>query len=485
MPGVVVTTQTQIGPSAALRAQSGQFFVVGLTERGATDAPILVRGMADVENLLGPRVSYSAVWDQLKTFFDEGGLQAYVARVVGPTATKGTLQLMDSHPTTPVPTLRVDAANPGAWSSNLKVEIQSGSLANTYRVIVTLNGAVVEDKTNLATPEDAVLAFANSPYVRFTNLGSATTPPDNNPAAIAAVALSAGSDDRQSVNETHYLSALSRFTRDLGDGCVAIPGQTSNTIWVGIEQHCRENNRIGLLSAALGDDKATLLTRAGELDSEYVGLFAPWIKVPDGAGGTRTISPEGYVAACRARAHDQIGPWAIPAGKIAVANTVVDVHQRFNEADANDLDAGKVSVIRVIANTIRLYGWRSLSSDTANYTFLKDRDLLNHLVVESEKRLEDYVFQTIDTKGHLLSQINASLTGLVQPIAEMGGLYPRVDPVTQQQIDPGYKVETGSEVNTPQTLAENQIRARLLVRISPAGGLVSLVIVKVGVLSGL
>lgn len=484
MPGVVVTTQTQIGPSAALRAQSGQLFLVGLTERGATDAPVLVRGMADVENLLGGRVTYGSVWDQLKTFFDEGGLQAYVARIVGPAASKGTLQLTD-RAGVPLPTIRVDAQNAGSWSTQLTVQVMDGSLANTFRIIVRLNGVVVEDKTNLADPATAVLAFTNSPYVRLTNLGSVTLAPNNNPAVLAATALSAGNDDRAAITSAHYVTGLSLFGPDLGDGAVAIPGQNVNAVWIGIRDHCQVNNRVGLLAAALGDSKATLLTRAAEIDSEFCGLFAPWITVPDGAGGTRIISPEGYVAACRARAHEGRGPWAIPAGKIAVANTVVDVNQKFTEADANDLDNGRVNVIRTIAGTIRLYGWRSMSSDVGNYWFLKDRDLLNYLVVESEKRLEDYVFQTIDTKGHLQSQIAASLIGLVQPISDAGGLYPMVDPLTSITIDPGYKVETGATVNTPQTLANNEVRARLSVRVSPAGGLVSLTIVKVGVLSGL
>lgn len=485
MPGVVVTTQTQIGPSAALRAQSGQFFIVGLTERGSVTDPILVRGMADVESLLGSRVSYGAVWDQLKTFFDEGGLQAYVSRVVGPAAAVGTLELVDREEDTPLPTLQVNAANPGAWSSRLKIQVQNGSIENTFRIIVTLDDVVVEDKTNLASPVEAVAAFSESQFIRVTDLGSTTNAPDNNPAVLPPTALSAGTDDRVSVTTSDYVAALNRFKRDLGDGAVAIPGQTDNSVWIGIEAHCRANNRIGLLSAAIDADKTTLLSRAGEIASEYCGVFAPWIKVSDGNNGTRTISPEGYVAAVRTRAHDQIGPWAIPAGRIAVANSIQDLHVRFPEADADDLDNGKVNIIRVVANTIRLYGWRSLSNDPGNYWFLKDRDLLNNLVVQAERRLEDYVFATIDTKGHLLSQINASLVGLVAPIASAGGLYARIDPMTGQEIDPGYKVETGSEVNTPTTLAGNEIRARLLVRIAPAGGLISLTIVKHGLHSGL
>lgn len=484
MPGVVVSTQTQVGPATALRAQSGQFFVTGLTERGSVTAPILVRGMADVEALLGERVSYGSVWDCLKSFFDEGGEQAYVARVVGPAATVGTLTLVD-RAGSPVNTVRVDAASPGSWSSQLKVRVVNGSVADTYRITVYLNDEVVQDVNNIATPAAAVTSFAESQYIRCTDLGSATAAPNNNPATLTATALSAGTDDRASVVAAGYVSALALFLASLGDGSVAIPGQTGTTIFEGIRDHCEANNRIGLLSGALGADKAALLALVPGIDSEWCGLFAPWIKVPDGLGSTRTISPEGYVAAVRARAHGITGPWRVPAGQIAQANTVSDVYTRFSESDADDLDAGRVSIIRIVANTVRLYGWRSMSSDEAEYWFLHNRDLLNNLVVESEKLLEQYVFQPIDSKGHLQAAMNGTLTGLVKPIADKGGLYARIDQTTGQQIDPGFKVETGSSVNTPASLAQNEVRARLLVRISPVGGLIDLTIVKVGILAGM
>lgn len=485
MPGVKVQTQTQVGPSAALSAQSGQFFLVGLTERGSTTTPTLIRGMADVAAQLGVRVSYGAVWDQLKTFFDEGGEQAYVARVVGSAATVGSLTLVD-RAGSPLNTVRVDAANEGSWSTQLKIQVTNGSIANTYRIIVLLNDVVVQDVTNLPTPAAAVSAFQTSPYIRCVDLGSATAAPNNNPAALAATALSAGSDDRASVITADYTAALAQFTNDLGDGAVAIPGQTANGIWTAIRDHCvNSKRRLGLLSAAMAADKTALLGRVPEIDSEYCGLFAPWIVIPDGAGSTRTISPEGYVAACRARAHEATGPWRVPAGLIASANTVSDLNLTFSEADANELDAGKVSVIRRISGTIRLYGWRSLSSDVDNYWFLKDRDLLNNIVVSSEGLLEQYVFLPIDAKGQLLSSINATLVGLVDPIAQKGGLYPRIDQATGQMLDPGYKVDTGNSVNTPATLAGNEVRAIVYVRISPAGGLINLTIVKVGVLAGM
>lgn len=484
MPGAVVTTTTRSGQSGPLQAPSGQFFAVGLTERGSVSEPILLRGMADVATYLGDRPSFGALYDQLQTFFNEGGTQAYVARVVGPAASVGNLSLNDRNGT-PVATLRVDAANPGVWSSRVTIEVQNGSITDTFRIIVRLDGDVVEDVTNLSSPLEAVAKFAKSPYIRVVNLGSATTAPNNNPAVLAATALSSGADDRASVTATHHVDALARFNVDLGDGAVAIPGQTGSTTWDGIIAHCETHNRIGLLAGIQNETVSNLKTQATGLDSEFAGLFAPWIVVSDGGYGTRTISPEGFVAARRNRAHEQLGPWRAPAGAMGKAETVIDLAQTFDTDTGQELDDAKVSVIRKIQGSIRLYGWRSLSNDTDNYTFLKDRDVLNRLVTVAGQRIEQYVFEPVDGRGQLLSALKAELIGLCVPFVDAGAFYPLVDPITGQQVDPGYKVETGSEVNTQQSLANNEVRARLSVRISPTASLINLNIVKVGILAGL
>lgn len=431
--------------------------------------------MPDYAQFLGSRVSYGALYDQLLTFFSEGGEQAVVARVVGPAATVGNLTLVDNAGT-PQNTLRIDAASAGAWSTQIKVQVLDGSLTNTFRIIVTLNDVVVHDVNNLATPADAVNAFSTSPYVRAVNLASATTPPNNNPDTLAATALSAGTDDRASATDTHYVSALDRFDYEQGDGAVAIPGRNTTAIWTGINTHCKANNRIGLLAAVQSESKANLLNRVSEVNSEYCGLFTPWVRISDNAGSYRTISPEGYVAGCRARAHSATGPWRVPAGDLAVANTLVGLDVVYSRSNASDLSDGRVNVIKIVANSIRLYDWKSMSSNS-EYTYLHNRDLLNYLVVQSEKVLETHLFKPIDGKNQLLSQVAASIVGMVSPIAKANGLYPLYN-AQNQQIDPGYKVITDNTVNSPADLALNKIAARLMVRISPVGAFITLTIVK-------
>jgi hypothetical protein len=247
--GVTVTTNVLQPSGGPDLARAASFFVVGITERGDTTAPVVVRNMAEAQTLLGNRVSYGAVYDALQTYFGEGGSRAYVARVVGGAATKGTLTVNDG---SAVPTLRFDAQNAGAWSSTVQVQVDAGTQTNTYKVTLLLAGNVVEVHDNLADPNAAVAAFAASPYVRATNLGSATAAPGNNPATIAATALSAGNDDRGTVNAAAMVTALAQFGPDLGPGAVAIPGQPSGNVGAGLLAHAAANRRVALLAAAQG-----------------------------------------------------------------------------------------------------------------------------------------------------------------------------------------------------------------------------------------
>jgi phage tail sheath protein FI len=248
-------------------------------------------------------------------------------------------------------------------------------------------------------------------------------------------------------------------------------------------EHANACNRLALLSSERGNDKATLLGQAAGLDAPRAGLFAPWIKVPDSGGGAKVISPEGYVAGVRARAHEEAGPWRAPAGVVALARRVVAPDQEFSPFDAGDLDAGKVNVIRTIAASTRLYGWRSLSADQIKWKMLSYADVVNRVVVEAKRLLELYVFAAIDGRGHLLSAMAGTLEGIVKPIADAGGLFPWSEETANgtRQVDPGYRVSTGSELNTRNSLANDEVRALVAIRPAPTAAAVLLTVNKASI----
>lgn len=477
MPGVNVRTATRSGPVNPAIPPSGRYFVSAQFERGRTDVAQRVRSLAELEVLYGGRVSYGAGYDDLRTFFEEGGTDAYVIRTVGPAATKGTHTYMDGAGT-PAASLKVDALSAGAWSTGVTVAVSAGSAGGaTYKL--TVDGPLEDDVEvydNLTTAADGVAALTSSAYVRGTDMGGLK------PANITATALSAGTDDRASITATHMTNALALFGPELGSGAVAVPGYPSSTVGAAILAHAKTNRRLGLLAVAVGTNDAGYLSAADALideDAEFLGLFGPWVRVPLGGGATKLISPEGYVAAVRARAHLEAGPWAAPAGERAIARFVVGVERELTRAQGDTFDEGQVSAIRTIAGTTRLYGWRSLSTDADNYALLTGRDVLNAVAVELEVRLERYVFQTIDSSGRLYASIAGECIGVLDPMRVAGGLYASYAE-DGTQIDPGYSVDTGPTVNTTAVIQANTVAVVVALRVSPVGTLIDVTIVKAG-----
>lgn len=483
MPGTVVETYTNPGPSELLFALGATYYVAGLTERGDATEAVLVSSLPDFVDKFGSWVSYGSVYDSVAAYFAEGGVRAYVARVVGDSATTGELTLVD-RAGTPLDTLTVAAKDPGSWSTRIKVKVDDGSVTNTFKITVLLDDEVAEVYNNLATPAAAVFALQSSTLVTATDESSATAAPNNNPAVLAATALSAGSDDRGSLVAADHVAALDRFTAEMGSGRVAIPGFPASQVGAGIRAHvATKPGRIGLVAPpaaqTVAQAKAAALEHLGTSNSEYVGLFYPWVKVPDGAGGTRTVSPEGYVAGVSARSHIQEGPWRAPAGEIAIARHVRGVETELTAAQIDDLNEENVNPIRTLAGTVRLYGWRSLSADTVNYRLLTGRDVMNEVSAIGVRKLERFVFGTVDGRGHFQRQIEDEMRAILEPMRTAGGLYERTNPETGDLIDIGYTVDAGPGVNTPDRLARDEVAVDVALRVSPTAELIRLRITKV------
>lgn len=485
MPGVTVTSGTISGPSAPARAPSSTYMVAGLADRGPVDKPVRVFSAREFIARFGDRPSYGSLWDDVRTFFEEGGTRAYILRVVGPAATTGALAAaLADRAAVPEDTLTVSASSPGAWSSRVSVEVLDGPTADTFKFRVLLDDVAVEEFSNLRSPQEAVSRInERSLYVRLADAASTSAAPENNPVAVGPVALAAGTDDRAAVTSTHYTAALAKFTEEFGDGAIALPG-VGDSVHEALIEHADTYNRLALLSHARGTSVAILGQYAATLDAKRAGLFAPWVQIPDDFGGRRAISPEGYVAACRAKAHEFIGPWKAAAGEQARASFVLQPDQLFTAEEADGLDSAKVNVVRSLAGSTRLYGWRSLSEDTENWAYLTGADVINRIVVEAAKQCEAYVFGVIDSSGHLLASLTGTLIGIVKPMSNAGGLFHRLDD-EGSEIDPGYRVIADETLNPVESLAQSKILAMVAVRVAPSAALVEIQVSKAGVTAAL
>lgn len=475
MPGVVVTTGVRTGPSGVIVAPSSTWFVAGTAERGSITDPQLITSVAEFETYYGAYNASYTLHQHVKTFFEEGGSRVYVSRAVGASATAGSLTLNASGS---VASMTLTAKNPGSWSSNVRAEVIAGVVSG-FNLRIYVNGVLQFSTGDVATVTDAVNKV-NASAIASIYVSATAIVPANALVVVAQTPLSAGANG-SAPTTAQLVTALSLFSSALGAGAVSIPGQFGATAYTGIIAHAVANNRIAILGFDPAASQSAAITAASAYyaatGAEYAAFYYPHIQVPGPSDTILTISPEGYAAAKRSLAHNQYGPWQAPAGLVSQAYYVTGLADAVDKTEGDALDLARVNAIRVIQGTIRIYGARSVSSDETNFRYITYRDLLNYVVVEAEKALEDLVFSTIDGRRTVFGRVEARLIGLLDPLRSAGGLYAAFD-VDGNQIDPGYSVEVSDALNPVAQLATGLVKGKVGVRVSAVGDRIEVQVLK-------
>ena len=481
LPGVTVSASAVSG-SGAPGGNVGTWFITGQTERGplAPDRARPIRSLADFVAAYGARVSYSVLYDAVDAFFHAGGSRLYVARVVGPAAALSTLTLND-RAGTPAATLTVKPKGPGAYGTRLSVQVKNGDATNSYQLLVFYDGQQVEQTADLFTPTDAVVwSQQASRWVNVTSAGSATAAPNNNPAVLAATALSGGSDDRTNIffGESDWAAGLARFTPDYGPGMVSAPGRGTSTGHTQLLTHAAGTNREAVLDAPDQSSQATLsglaiAARAASTADEFGVLAAPWLVVPGVVAGTTRTVPASSITAGRISQQVSTGPANVPAaGDNGEIPWVIDVAQTFTDTERGQLNDDGVIVLRKAygSSNVTLYGYRTL--DTGVWRLLNNQ--LLRLAIQDECALlgEAFMFDQIDGRGRKLAEFKQAISGVLQGHYDAGELY-------GADAADAYRVDVGPGVNGAEGLQAGILRAQLSCRMSPFAEQVKIEIRKV------
>lgn len=504
MPGTKITTAVRTGPSATLGGPGTRYFVVGQSEKGPSGRAgepgyVLARSLAELRTAIGAPAAYSFIDDDARVFFEQlgdAGADICFARVAGPAAAAATVT---KNTAGALAAVKFDASSVGTWanaagSEPVTVEGVAGT-AGSLTINVYVKGALVETFPNNATNADIAAALTKSAYVRGTDLapvGGAL------PAVFAPTALAGGNGDTAAVTAAMLTAALARFTDDLGSGVIGIPGMPAAQVVAGLKAHCKAagSPRIFYTADLPGTTDVQAAANVAALQDsdggEFGGYFWPSLTITNGPRATKSIQPLGFEAANRAKAFAfGGGPWEVPAGELARAtsSSVLGTDVAVTDLRADQLDALGVSVIRTIDGAPTTYGYRSLyviPTPLAEnpYELLKERDVLNWLVVEARKILRQPVFRTIDGQGRLLARIAGELRGLCESVVALGGIYPLRDDDTGELLDEGFTVDAGSALNPRASLQQNRLRAALTARTSPSAAQIELLITKASLTAG-
>jgi phage tail sheath protein FI len=453
-PGVLVKSGASAGASSP-PVDIGQWFPVGLAEKGPTNIATKIRSLAQYVTTYGARVAYGELYDSLDLFFQTGGSVAYVARVVGPAAAVATVNLSDGSSNT----IKVTAVNPGEWGNALEV-VTTHPEAGAFKFVVKLGGVVVQESPTLLINAEAVAWASTSPYIRMEDLG-------HNDPAEATKTLASGADDRASITETQWTTARKLFTKDLGPGQVSMPGRTTAEAQEGLLTHCEQTNRIALLdgtdTATVGTLTAQAATLRAQSTARYGGLFAPWVVIPGVATGTtRTAPPCALVAGLMAR-NDGLGlsPNDPAAGDNGISSYAIGLSQvAWTEAQRGELNEAGVNALRVLNNSVEAYGDRTLVNFVVDKTWqwLSNARLNAYIEAKCAAIGERFIFRQIGKK--LPAEFGSAIEGeVLLPLFNAEALFGE----TQAEA---FSVDTGESVNTPASIEEGKLRAIASIRMS-------------------
>jgi uncharacterized protein len=400
-PGVYIE-EIERGPKPIEGVPTSVPAFLGETQRGPI-RPRLVASYREYKRWFGD------VYDRdkflpytISGYFENGGKEAYVSRLVGPTATPAEVDAGG---------FILRAAGPGTWGAQVHVKVGPSSTkdgtgtaigfrlqlaywskAKPYKIFDGEKGPppdLTEDFDDLVTNEKSSDYYGKRfPFIDpekgpqgsdssglailVGKIGTAAdAAPDKNAYFLAGGSDSGaltsadytGSPAQQRV-EVQGLEALKLDPyRDVS--LIYAPGVVDKDTAQLIVTHCENLRfRFAVFDSQKGAQVGALNPRNDITDSSYAAFYYPWILVSDPSTGARKmIPPGGHVLGVYARTDSDRGVFKAPANEIlrGALDLEVDIHDEHQ----NTLNPAGVNVTRSFPGRgIRVWGARTITSDS-------------------------------------------------------------------------------------------------------------------------
>lgn len=410
-PGVYLSEvlATPQAESGVVSVSSGCF--VGTNPRGPLNVT-LVTSFQQYVNLYGGFVRGTLGSDLLYAayqFFNNGGKQCYVQRVVDGTETAATVSLLDREatgtaPTRPRPTLIVTAANPGAWGNGLNISIVPSPVdTNRFTLSVYSGGAgagnIVERFSNLTMdPTDPryVESIVNSPvtgsiYVTVADQHTSTaatvpsTLSDATPAAtgtvtggvltVIPVAMTGGTDSTGTPTTANWQAAINKIDAVADPINLNLPGITDAPLINAALTYAANRGDVFVVIdgvTAVGGSLPTVndqLTAASSYACSDLSVGAvyfprPVIANPNSSspGAALVVAPGGAILGQYAANDAGYGVQKTPAGLGARVANAVGLEIALSNDDLDTLNTSMINAIRSLPGAgVVLFGGRTLT----------------------------------------------------------------------------------------------------------------------------
>jgi hypothetical protein len=460
-PGVDVNIVEEFIPGQAVLA-TDQSFMIGITERGPVGETLALHSGKQYESVYGSRVIDAVLSDSAHSFFNEGGATLYVSRY----AADGALSAEGDLGTGLVAT----AKGPGAWGNNLTVTLEApGStlrdaakpLGPDDRVVVVEESGVVKERSIVVSTTDAAIAYVNA-HSSLITLGPGA---DNVMPAVDTTVDLAGGDDDNTWDGATVRELLDVFTYALGPGQVSAPGHYDTDTHLAIGEHCDSHHRCGIVDLPNTNDPTVLAAAVGALYGQpgcnYLLPCGSWLNYPYSTAPATIVLPySGMQSGLIALADKKGDPSIAAAGADGISRYALGLTQEYTDADRQDLNELGVCLGKNVYGQIRTYGYRTAGGpDEDNWLFFQESRVVMAIAHECDAAMEEYVFKTIDGRQHLLLKVNAALTGICQRYWQANALF-------GETAADAFRVDTGSAVNTIETIKAGEVHAQVLLKTS-------------------
>lgn len=461
--GVTTETSVQSAPTSQ-SVPSGLFQAVGITVKGPLNYPRVIRNLAQYVDLFGGRAPYDTLYDTVRTYFQEGGAELAVTRVVGSAATNGAVTLTDGA-AIPTNVATVQVIDPGPHSANYRA-IVTHNTDNTFNLTVldSTTNRVIEAFQRAESTADLVSLALGNENVKIGGLAPTLRP------AAGVFNLTAGTDDRTGIVANTYATSLAAHKGIRPGVVVGCPGQHPLVIADILGEHCATTSKIGLLevppNSSIAEAKSIGNTLLGGNYSSYLSMpLYPAIRIPDGNDRTRTTSPIGYAAAKRSLVHRESSyAQAVAGPKVAsVWNFTPTV--RLSEEDINELNQSGINAIQTGTGAPFLNNWSSLSTEPGLFD-LNVRDCLNNLTIQFNDAFEALIWRPNDGRDNLRAEAQAIVDGIMEPLVRGSYLFPTQD-IEGNFRDNGYSVTVEDIRTSGQAAPYDRVQIAVAIKLSP------------------
>jgi len=452
---------------------------VGWAPLGSTTEAVLVQSFSDYQRQFGGLDSRSYLGYAVNQFFNNGGQQAYIVRLVWTDAQTAEAAGVGG-------TLNLWARSPGQWANGLKIVVTpvAGSLFNLQVQDASSNS--LETFLNLSATSAMPVIDNDSQYITLVDPSTGNPPGSINLPAAATVPLAGGQDgtvlhpkdgvngngnfeialnaDGSGTGGVHLLDRVDIFN------LLCVPGEADETTISHLEDYCNTERAFYVVdcpqTATISNLGSGPIGAAGSglsgNHSDHAAYYFPWIQAPDPLAGNRPrlFPPSGSVAGIYAYTDANRGVWKAPAGIDASLSGVSALQYVLTDLENGRLNINAVNCLR----QFRVYGdvvWgaRTLQGNNqagSQWKYVPIRRLALYLESSLYDGTQWVVFEPNDET--LWSQIRLNVGSFMQGLFLQGAF----QGTTPQQA---YFVKCDSE-NNPQSSIDQGV-VNILVGFAP------------------